>query len=211
MVVQHGDRIHRVNLSSGLAVPVEITVPGDRDTLRVATVDAAENIQGASISPSGKRVAVVGRGDIWSAPAENGTPRNMTRTDGVFERTATWSPDGKSIAYFSDATGEYELYTMPADGKQVGEDGAPVQPKQLTKPVEGSPSAFRTAIAWSPDSKSIVIQDKAGHIDLCNVPIPVRPAPDVSPVSSPAEPRCDPGARRRLRRRRGPPPTRARP
>jgi tricorn protease-like protein/C-terminal processing protease CtpA/Prc len=169
MVVQHGDRIHVVDLGSGSTRAVSITVPGDREPLRVAVVDAAENIQGASISPSGKRVAVVGRGDIWSAPAENGTPRNMTRTDGVFERTATWSPDGKSIAYFSDATGEYELYTMPADGKQVGEDGAPVQPKQLTKPVEGSPSAFRTAIAWSPDSKSIVIQDKAGHIDLVKV------------------------------------------
>jgi tricorn protease-like protein/C-terminal processing protease CtpA/Prc len=154
MVVQHGDRIHRVNLATGAAMPVDITVPGDRDTLRVATVDAAENIQGASISPSGKRVAVGARGDIWSAPAENGTPRNMTRTDGVFERSPSWSPDGKSIAYFSDASGEYELYTMPADGKG--------EAKRITK--DGG--AFRTAITWAPDSKSVVLQDKAGNIDL---------------------------------------------
>ena len=159
MVVQHGDRIHRVNLSSGLAVPVEITVPGDRDTLRVATVDAAENIQGASISPSGKRVAVGGRGDIWSAPAENGTPRNMTRTDGVFERSPSWSPDGKLIAFFSDASGEYELYTMPADGKGGAEMS---EPTRITK--DGA--AFRTAITWAPDSKAVVLQDKAGNIDL---------------------------------------------
>jgi tricorn protease-like protein/C-terminal processing protease CtpA/Prc len=159
MVVQHGDRIHRVNLSSGLAVPVEITVPGDRDTLRVATVDAAENIQGASISPSGKRVAVGGRGDIWSAPAENGTPRNMTRTDGVFERSPSWSPDGKLIAYFSDDSGEYELYTMPADGKGGAEMS---EPTRITK--DGA--AFRTAITWAPDSKAVVLQDKAGNIDL---------------------------------------------
>ncbi len=159
MVVQHGDRIHRVNLSSGLAVPVEITVPGDRDTLRVATVDAAENIQGASISPSGKRVAVGGRGDIWSAPAENGTPRNMTRTDGVFERSPSWSPDGKLIAFFSDASGEYELYTMPADGKGGAEMS---EPTRITK----GGAAFRTAITWAPDSKAVVLQDKAGNIDL---------------------------------------------
>lgn len=159
MVMQHGDRIMRLNLETGVAVPVDITVPGDRDTLRIATVDAAENIQGASISPSGKRVAVVARGDIWSAPAENGTPRNMTRTDGVFERSAAWSPDGKTIAYFSDATGEYELYSMAADGK--GTDGKG-DVKQITK--DGH--AFRTDITWAPDSKSIVLQDKAGNIDL---------------------------------------------
>jgi tricorn protease-like protein/C-terminal processing protease CtpA/Prc len=168
MVLQHGDQIFVLDLATNAARPVSIKVPGDRETLRVAVVDAAPNIQGASISPSGKRVAVVGRGDIWSAPAENGTPRNMTRTDGVFERSAAWSPDGKTIAFFSDATGEYELYTMPADGKPA-EDGTPVQPKQITKPVEGVPSAFRTDITWAPDSKSVVIQDKAGQIDLVKI------------------------------------------
>ncbi len=160
IVLQHGDRIHRLSLKTGIAVPVDITVPGDRDTLRVAVVDAATNIQGSSISPSGKRVAVVARGDIWSAPAENGTPRNMTRTDAIFEREASWSPDGKTIAYFSDATGEYELYTMPADTKN-GADAAAAA-KQITR--DGH--AFRTSITWTPDSKSVVLQDKAGNIDL---------------------------------------------
>ena len=168
MVLQHGDQIFVLDLATNAARPVSIKVPGDRETLRVAVVDAAQNIQGTSISPSGKRVAVVGRGDIWSAPAENGTPRNMTRTDGVFERSAAWSPDGKTIAFFSDATGEYELYTMPADGKPAA-DGAPAQPKQITKPVEGVAGAFRTDITWAPDSKSVVIQDKAGHIDLVKI------------------------------------------
>ena len=165
MVLQHGDRIYVLDLATNASRAVSITVPGDRETLRVAVVDASTNIQGASISPSGKRVAVVARGDIWSAPAENGTPRNMTRTDGVFERSATWSPDGKTIAFFSDATGEYELYTMPADGKPA-DDGTAAGPKQITKPVEGVPSVFRTDITWSPDSKSVVIQDKSGNIEL---------------------------------------------
>jgi tricorn protease-like protein/C-terminal processing protease CtpA/Prc len=159
MVLQHGSQIYRLDLGNNASSPVNIVVPGDRETLRVAIVDAAENIQGASISPTGKRVAVVGRGDIWSAPAENGTPRNMTRTDGIFERAATWSPDGKTIAFFSDATGEYELYTMPADGRA---DGKPAEPKRITT----NGSHFRTSIDWAPDSKSVVIQDKAGNIEL---------------------------------------------
>ncbi len=164
MVFQWGDHIYRLDLATKQSVPVEISVPGDRDAMRATTVNAATEIQGSSISPSGKRVALVARGDIWSAPAELGTPRNLTRTDSVFERSASWSPDGKTIAYFSDATGEYELYTMSADQKSA--DGkisaSPAPAVQITR--DGN--AFRTAIAWTPDSKSVVLQDKSGNIDL---------------------------------------------
>ena len=162
MVLQHGDQIHVVDLATGASRAVSITVPGDRRSLRLATVEARPVSDGV-LSPTGKRALVVARGDIWSVPAEQGTPRNLTRTDGVFERKPAWSPDGKMIAFFSDATGEYELYTMPADGRT---DGALAQPKQITKPVDGVPSLLRTEIAWSPDSKSVVIQDMAGHLDL---------------------------------------------
>ena len=57
------------------------------------------------------------RGDIWSLPAENGTPQNLTRTNGVAERDPAWSPDGRWIAYFSDETDHYELYIKQSDGK----------------------------------------------------------------------------------------------
>ncbi|MBM4111059.1 MAG: hypothetical protein FJ254_06865, partial [Phycisphaerae bacterium] len=154
MVFQYGDRIMLLNLGSGIASAVNIEVPGDRESLRTATVDAAESIQDASISPSGQRVALIARGDIWSVPAEHGTPRNLTRTDGIFERNASWSPDGKTIAYFSDATGEYELWTMSADGKG--------EARQVTK----GGTCFRTSITWAPDSKRLVMTDKTGAIDL---------------------------------------------
>jgi len=50
-------------------------------------------------------------------PVEKGIVRNLTNTPGVHERAPSWSPDGKSIAYFSDAGGEYQLHVRPADGK----------------------------------------------------------------------------------------------
>ena len=53
------------------------------------------------------------RGEIVTVPAEKGDPRNLTNTAGVHERGPAWSPDGKTIAYFSDAGGEYQLTSSP--------------------------------------------------------------------------------------------------
>ena len=53
---------------------------------------------------------------MFTVPARHGPTRNLTNTSGVHERNAEWSPDGKSIAYISDATGEDEIYVVPSDG-----------------------------------------------------------------------------------------------
>ena len=66
-----------------------------------------------ALAPGGLRAAVTARGDVFTVPAENGTTRNVTRTQGVREKDAVWSPDGKWIAAVSDATGEEELVLLP--------------------------------------------------------------------------------------------------
>lgn len=157
IVYQHGSGLQALDLSTSKSRTVEIRIPGDRPTLRARSVDAAGYIESWSISPSGKRVAVVGRGDIWTLPAKEGSPRNLTRTSGTRERDAVWSPDGKWIAYLSDQTGEYEVYITRADGK--GET------RQLTK----GNSAYLSLRSWSPDSKWILYADKAGAAFLLNV------------------------------------------
>jgi tricorn protease-like protein/C-terminal processing protease CtpA/Prc len=157
IVFQHGSKLWRLDLADKSTKEVAITIPGDRPKLMEQTIDAANFVSGSSISPSGKRVAVEARGDIWSAPAENGTPRNLTRTSGVAERDPAWSPDGKWIAYFADNTGEYELYVLPSDGKG--------EPRKITS--DGT--CFRTGITWSPDSKKMVVGDKTGTIYLVEV------------------------------------------
>src|SRR5690606_19502617 len=131
---------------------VEIRVPGDHPTLRSRLVDVSDNLTTMRISSTGKRVVAEARGDVWTLPAEKGSPRNLTRTDGVAERDPSWSPDGKWIAYFCDESGEYELCIRPSDGKG--------EPRQLT---EGS-EAFFFDPQWSPDSKMIAFSDKAGRI-----------------------------------------------
>ncbi len=160
IICQNGSHIYLVDLKSGKTSEVDIVIPGDRPTLRAKNVDYANHITGADLSATGKRVVVESRGDLWSLPAKQGAPMPLTRTDGVAERSPTISPDGKTIAYLSDASGTYELYTMPADGS--------AEPKRLTTSGEkGVPAAaWRFMGAFTPDSKMLTWLDKTGSLYL---------------------------------------------
>ncbi|HEY6148469.1 MAG TPA: PDZ domain-containing protein, partial [Thermoanaerobaculia bacterium] len=105
-----------------------------------------------SLSPSGARLAVEFRGEILSVPAEKGDVRNLTNTTGVHERWPIWSPDGRRIAYFSDESGEYELFVRSQDGKG--------QPARFKLPGSG----FYDRAVWSPDSRKIAYTDNSWTI-----------------------------------------------
>jgi tricorn protease len=152
IVFQHGSDLVLLDLSTEKTSIVQVRVPGARAQLRPQTFDAARLIQSWGLSPSGKRAVVAARGDVWTLPAKEGSPRNLTRTSGIAERDPAWSPDGTRIAYFSDSSGEYELHLIAADGKG--------EPRRLT---EGG-AAFRANPIWSPDSRYIVFTDKTGSL-----------------------------------------------
>jgi tricorn protease len=130
IIFQLGAELRVFDLGSRKDRVINVTIPGAKPTLRPKAVDAARHITSASISPTGKRVIIEARGDLWSAPAKEGVIRNLTRTDGVFERSPAWSPDGKWICYFSDESGEYELWLRPSDGLP------PKEEKKAEKPGE---------------------------------------------------------------------------
>src|SRR5205807_610828 len=115
----------------------------------------------AGISPTGARAVFAAHGEIFTVPAEKGDIRNLTRTAAVEEREPAWSPDGKSIAYFSDASGEYELEIREQNG--LGE------PLRIAL---GSPPSFPYTPRWSPDSRKIAYTDK--RLNLCYVDIEKR-------------------------------------
>jgi len=154
IVFQNGSKLYLLNLKTGKSKPVVIKIPGARPEIRTQRTDVSDMIMGGGVSATGKRAVVESRGDIWTLPAENGVARNLTGTDGQAERSPSWSPDGRWVAYFSDATGEYELYITQSDGK--GET------RQLT---EGS-KTFYLSTFWSPDSQKIAFTDKDAKVFL---------------------------------------------
>ena len=158
-------QIHLYDLKSAKATKVAITLAGDLPAVRPHYENVSSAINHASLSPTGARALFEARGDIFTVPVEKGDVRNLTETPGVFERFPSWSPDGKSIAYFSDASGEYQLHIRAQNGSG---DVRVINP--------GKP-AFYYDPQWSPDSKKIVYRDSQLQLWVVDVnggaPLPI--------------------------------------
>ena len=128
---------------------LKVGVAADLTETRPRHVSGVKYVRSADISPTGQRAVFEFRGEVVTVPAKKGDARNLTHSTGVHERSPVWSPDGKSIAYFSDASGEYALHVAPQDGK--GEAKA--------YPIKGA--GFYERPVWSPDSKKIAFIDNA--------------------------------------------------
>lgn len=157
IVFEQAGYIWRYDLASEKATAVPIDIKEDFASGRSAFMNVSKNIQSVSTAPDAQRVIVVARGDLFSVPMKNGTPRNLTRTSNAHERDAVWSPDGKWIAYNSDATGENELYIRSQDGKG--------QPQQITSNAD---TYYYQAI-WSPDSKKLLWSDRLQRLRYVDV------------------------------------------
>jgi tricorn protease len=148
IVFENAGFIYRFDLATEKTVKVPITIADDMLGGRGGIVKVSDNIGNYEISPDGNRALFGARGDIFTVPAKYGAIRNLTKSPGIHERNAKWSPNGKWIAYISDATGEDELYIMPQD--------ASGSPTQLTKGED----TYKYQMYWSPDSKKILWADK---------------------------------------------------
>ncbi len=157
IVFEAAGKLYLLSLADESVHEVTIDVVTDEAPLKPRTEKVADLIQGADISPTGKRAVIAARGDIFTVPAEHGVVLDLTRSSGVADRYPAWSPDGKWLAYFSDATGEYELTVRAADG--TGE----------AKTITTLGPGFRYHIFWSPDSKKVAFIDQTMTINVADV------------------------------------------
>lgn len=154
IVFEQGGKLWLFNFASQKATTVSVNVVTDKAALKPKSVTVDRYVQHANISPDGNRVLMEARGDIFSLPAENGFVKNITRSTAAFERYPSWSPDGNSVAYWSDQSGENELW--------IAQPNADAAPKKLTNFGKG----FGYNLYWSPDSKKIVTIDQAMKIKM---------------------------------------------
>ena len=149
IVYEQAGVLHVLDPKTGKANRLTIGVASDLRETRARYARGARWIREAALSPTGARAAFGFRGEIVTVPGEKGDVRNLTNTPGGHERSPAWSPDGRSVAWFSDASGEYQLYIGGQDGKG--------EPRAIKVEGEGF---YRTPV-WSPDSQRIAYFDNS--------------------------------------------------
>ncbi len=154
MVYENGGHLYKLDLQTGKEDKVNVSIHFDNPNTVPYYKNVKDFVQSFEVSPTAKRALISARGDIFSIPAENGPTYNLTNTQGVREIYPRWSPDGKYISYYSDASGEYEIYLL--------ENKKGATPRQLTS---GS-SAWKYDSEWSPNSKYLLYFDRTLQLKM---------------------------------------------
>jgi tricorn protease len=156
IVYEQFGSLHLFDLQSGTTKPVNVRIAGDLLEVRDHFVNVGKHLESAHISPTGARAVFQAHGEILTVPAEKGDARNLTNSPSVMERDPAWSPDGKTIAYFSDEGGEYSLHLRDQNGNGDA--------KKISLGA-----GFFFSPRWSPDSKKIAYRDNhlsVWYVDL---------------------------------------------
>lgn len=157
IVYEQGGYLHLLNPTTGATEQLNITVNGDMNFARPRWENiSARQLTNPQISPTGKRAIFEHRGDIFSVPKENGSWRNLTNSSGIADRAPVWSPKGNKVAWFSDASGEYQLVVADQDG---------ANPKNYKLPNH----TFYFQPDWSPDGTHIAYSDTDYNIWVINL------------------------------------------
>jgi tricorn protease len=157
VVFEQAGYVHELDPKTGKEHVVNITATGDFPWMMPRWEDVTSRMTNIALSPTGKRVVVEARGEIFTIPAEKGDVRDLSHSSGSAERDPAWSPDGKFVSYFSDKSGEYKLVIEAQDGL------AP--PREITL---ANPTHYYTP-SWSPDSKKIVFTDTKLNVWVIDV------------------------------------------
>jgi len=151
---QQGGKLYELDLPSEQLREVPVSVPDDNPRTRPHVADVKDQIRDVdmagqvdyALAPNGKRTLFSARGDIFSVPAEDGATRDLTDTQGADEDHPAWSPDGKLIAYTTDAGGADQIAVRPAEGGPE---------RRVTAFTEG----YLYGPTFSPDGKTLTFSD----------------------------------------------------
>jgi tricorn protease len=146
-------------------IPVDLVVDDTKSRPRAVSVsklirfDTASQNPGTiqhpdyAVSPDGLSAAFSARGDIFIVPAGTAAPRNLTGTSTADEDHPAFSPDGRMLAYTTDAGGEEQVAVRPVEG------GA-------ERVLTHFHSGYLYTPVWSPDARTIAVPDAEHNLWL---------------------------------------------
>lgn len=155
MVYENGGYIYKLNADTGKTTKLTVNINFDSPHRMPYLKSVKRSIRSYGISPDGELALFGARGDIFTVPAEEGIVENLTASS-TREMNPVWSPDGKYIAYYSEKSGEFEIYLR---NYKTGTT------KQLTKGA----THWKNYPVWSPDSSKLLYSDMAGKLRILDI------------------------------------------
>lgn len=155
IVYQRGADLAIFETATGKDSALSITLQSDFEHTRMRWVKTPwDFVTAVEPSPTGDRVAITARGEIFVMPVGNGRRVELLRNANIRARDGVFSHDGKSVYAFSDKSGEFELMRYPANGVGAA--------NMLTRDAK----VLRRGIYPSPDGKWVVHDDKTRNLFL---------------------------------------------
>ena len=173
VVYEQAGYLHRYDPASGETTQLEIDVRGDLPWTRPDWKTVDNQIRTAGLSPTGKRAVFEARGEVFTVPTEHGDWRNLTESSGAADRSPAWSADGEQVAWFSDASGEYQLFV--SDQKGLSE------PERFDLPGP----TFYYELAWAPGGEHVLFTDANRTLWTLNVETGEATEVDTDPYATP--------------------------
>ena len=126
---------------------------------RLATLKFSQGATSASVSPDGKQVAFVVRGDVFVTSTDYATTKQITNTPAA-EESVSFAPDNRTLVYASERTGNWQLYTAKISREEeLNFPNATLIEEEVLLP---SKTVERTYPKYSPDGKELAfIEDRS--------------------------------------------------
>ena len=141
IVFEHDFGIWKLDVNSRKATPINLNIEAETQDNLSEMQSFSSQADDFDLAPSSRRIALSIHGEIFTAPVDEGDLKQVTEGP-ARDRSVSYSPDGKWLAYVSDQSGREEIYVVPVDGS-----GAAQQVTDI--------DALKLSYNWSPDSKEI--------------------------------------------------------
>ncbi|EPR74175.1 tolB precursor protein [Winogradskyella psychrotolerans RS-3] len=157
LVFEVGGTLHLMDLATEQSKEVNVSVVSDLTLEMPKRTDVSKTINNMTASPGAKRIVFEARGELFNVPVKDGFVDNITTNSGAFDHSPTWSPNGDYVAYWSDSSGEYEIYVQA------------MREEKALKKITSRNKGYGYTLHWSPDSNKLAFIDEKNDISIVDI------------------------------------------